>query len=225
MVPSLMKNPDSTRTRILHYLMQNQSEINRGCTVYDIASALDLTPNAIRQHLKNLEKEKVIVQTKKKSSSGRPAQLYYIHDNAYDFFPKKYPDFSLKLINELKKKLGNEEVKHLMIKVGESIAEDMIKQLDKDLVKENSENNLIKKLERLTDYYKEYGKFPELIEEKDSFTLKNFNCLIYKVAKAEPIVCNVDATIFSKFIDQKVVKEMCIRDGDPYCLYRIKKKK
>jgi DeoR family suf operon transcriptional repressor len=87
---------ESTRTKILNYLLHNRSESG---TVENIAAALDVTPNAIRQHLKLLVKEELIIQTTRRSSTGRPAKLYSLHENAFEFFPKQYPDFSVRLIH------------------------------------------------------------------------------------------------------------------------------
>ena len=73
--------------------------------------------------------------------------------------------------------------------------------------------------------YEIYGKFPELHEEEDSFTLKNYNCLVFSVAKEDPLVCAVDEKIITELAGVPAQKEKCIREGDECCLYRLKKAK
>jgi predicted ArsR family transcriptional regulator len=220
-----VSNPDtrkleSTRTKILNYLLHNRSESG---TVENIAAALDVTPNAIRQHLKLLVREELIVQTTRSSSTGRPAKLYSLHENAFEFFPKTYPDFSVRLINELKRKYGDQETFNLLNDVWDSIVSEMVEDTLEEMDNELSNTNIRHRIEAVTKFFRDYGKYPELIEDENSFALKNYNCLLFDIAKVEPLICKVDKSLLEKLVGQTARKEKCIRDGDPYCLYKFKK--
>ncbi|MHA1941523.1 MAG: helix-turn-helix transcriptional regulator, partial [Candidatus Hodarchaeales archaeon] len=216
------RKEDTTRNKILKYLLLNRTSSSTCCTVERIAEALGLSQNAIRQHLTILQKEELVFQSTRKSKSGRPAKLFSMHPKAFDLFPKHYPDFSVKLIGAVKKKYGESQILDILRSVGKSIISEIDNISTVELENKPDSKTLNARLELISDFYKKYGKFPELIEEEHSFVLKNFNCLLFEMAKADPLICNVDETILGELLGQKAVKEQCIRDGDPCCLYRIK---
>ncbi|MFX1513678.1 MAG: helix-turn-helix transcriptional regulator [Promethearchaeota archaeon] len=216
----------STRKKILRYLL-TKSSMNQGwgCTIKDIATTLDLSPNAIRQHLTILEKEGLIVRTEKHGKTGRPAIVYSLHENAMDTFPKRYDELSLLLLDELEKSYGREETVKLLKNVGKGIAMEIAEDLTDMPEDIQSDVFLKQKLQHLVQILKTYGKFPELHETESSFELKNYNCFVYKLSKANPLICKVDETMMSALIGHEVTKEQCIRDGDNCCSYRISKSK
>ncbi|MFX1286315.1 MAG: helix-turn-helix transcriptional regulator [Promethearchaeota archaeon] len=212
----------STRDKILQYLLLNRS-LEKTSSIKQIASELDISINATRQYLIVLEKEGFVTKSQKKGSSGRPAMGYTITEDALSVFPKTYADFTIKLINEIKERIGIAETNKLLIDVGKRIADEVRGEMEAEMNTDKDLDPLRNRLEAVAKIYMKYGKYPELIEEEESFALKNSNCLIYEIAKADPLVCAVDETIVSELIGQKAIKEKCLRQGDECCLYRIKK--
>lgn len=215
----------TTRDKILQFLLVSGSSDGGVRTVKDISDFLEISINATRQYLIILEKEGLVIRTQKKSTTGRPAILYSLHESALEKFPKTYLDFSLKLLNEIQNKIGSKETIELLRNVGKQIAEEVKPMVDQYIEKGGSIDSLRDRLNSIIKVYEKYGKYPELIEDDDSFGLKNYNCLVFGVAKANPLVCNVDETIVSELSGVPAVKEKCLRNGDECCLYRIKKKK
>lgn len=214
----------STRDKILQFLLTNRSS-GEASTIKEIADELDISINATRQYLIILEKEGFVAKSQKKGVSGRPAMEYSITENALSVFPKTYADFSVKLISEIKDRVGASETNEILKEVGKRIAEEVRDEVEAELKPDKDLDPLRNRLEAVTQIYIKYGKYPELIEENDSYALKNLNCLIYEIAKADPLVCTVDETIVSELVGRKAVKEKCLRAGDECCLYRIKKPK
>ncbi|MFW9903528.1 MAG: helix-turn-helix transcriptional regulator [Candidatus Thorarchaeota archaeon] len=212
----------STRDKILQYLLQHRPSEDAS-TIKEIADELDISVNATRQYLIVLEKEGFVAKSQKKGSSGRPAMGYTITEEALSAFPKSYVDFSVKLINEIKDRIGVSETNEILKSVGKRIADEVRDEVEAEVKTEKNLDPLRNRLEAITSIYTKYGKYPELVEDEDSFALKNLNCLIYEIAKADPLVCTVDETIVSELVGQKAVKEKCLRQGDECCLYRIKK--
>ncbi|MFX1506032.1 MAG: helix-turn-helix transcriptional regulator [Promethearchaeota archaeon] len=212
----------STRDKILQYLLQHRPSEDVS-TIREIADELDISINATRQYLIVLEKEGFVAKSQKKGSSGRPAMGYTITEEALSAFPKNYADFSVKLINEIKDRIGVSETNEILKKVGKRIADEVRGEVEAEMKPNKELDPLRNRLEAITSIYVKYGKYPELVEDEDSFALKNLNCLIYEIAKADPLVCTVDETIVSELVGKKAVKEKCLRQGDECCLYRIKK--
>lgn len=214
----------STRDKILQYLLLNRTS-EETSSIKEIADELNISINATRQYLIILEKEGLVAKSQKKGVSGRPAMGYTITEDALSVFPKTYADFSVKLINEIKDRIGVSETTEILKKVGKRIADEIRDELEAEIKPDKDIDPLRNRLEAVTKIYLKYGKYPELVENEDSFALKNLNCLIYDIAKVDPLVCTVDETIVSELVGKKAIKEKCLRQGDECCLYRIKKTK
>ncbi|MFX0090228.1 MAG: helix-turn-helix transcriptional regulator [Candidatus Hodarchaeota archaeon] len=216
----------STRDKILQYLLLRSSPNDlSSCTVKMIALELDLSPNAVRQHLNILEQKDLVVHLWHKESIGRPALVYKLHEDALNLFPKAYADFSLRLLDEISKQCGPEKTVSILEAVGRSIAAEVKEFIKNNLGKDVTEASERERMELLVTALTKYGKFAELIEEADSFGLKSHNCLVYDIVKDNPLICHVDEIIMGEVTGTTALKEKCIRDGHGYCLYRIQKKK
>lgn len=217
----------STRLEILSYLLVNSNiqEETRGCSIKEIARTFDLSPNAIRQYLIELEKDKLVTRKKKKGKTGRPAMTYFLHKNALAIFPKSYADFSIRLLNHIIKNYGEEEARRLLIEMGKEKAEEMkMKLISKFEEKYNKRPGSLKdKINAVSDVFQEYGSFPGIVEDKESFIIKNHNCLIYDIVQNHPVACIVDETLVSELVGKKADKVQCLSEGDMHCVYRINK--
>lgn len=218
------KHP-STRDEILRFLLIHSSSSSGGSTVKEIADVLNISINATRQYLIILEKEGYLISKSKKSSTGRPAILYSLHESALEAFPKEYRDFSIQLLDVVQKQFGKQKTRELLKEVGKQIAENIKPIFEVKLGGKSSDASLKDRLNGLIKVYEEFGKYPELVEKEDSFELRNYNCLVFGVVQKNPLVCAVDETIIIELVDVEAKKEKCIRDGDGVCLYRIYKKK
>ncbi len=213
----------SSRQKILQFLLINRSEAHPTSTVKEIAAELDISVNAARQYLNNLESEGLVVRSQQKSSTGRPAMAYTLHENALETFPKQYVDLAVKMLVQLRDKIGVKLTQEVLDNVGKQIA-DEVKPILKEILGDDPDNvPLDKRVRAVVNLLREYGKFPSLIETEDAYDVQNFNCLVYGVVKEDPLVCRVDEKIMSELIGKKCEKKKCIRDGDECCLYRVMK--
>ncbi|MHA2247269.1 MAG: helix-turn-helix transcriptional regulator [Candidatus Hodarchaeales archaeon] len=216
----------STRLEILSYLLVNSNiqDESQGCSIKEMAKTFDLSPNAVRQYLIELEKDKLVVRKKKKGKTGRPAMTYFLHKKALAIFPKSYADFSIRLLNHLLKNYGEEEVRHLLVEMGKEKAEEMKIKLQSKLKADNTNSYSLKdKIKAISNVFQEYGKFPKIVEDGDSFKITNHNCLIYDIVHNHPLACIVDETLVSELVGKKASKVQCLSEGDMLCVYRINK--
>lgn len=215
----------SARERILRFLMTqgSMSDENADLTVKKIAQKIDLSTNVVWNYLVVLEKEGFITKKRKKGRTGRPAMVYSISEKGLELFPKTYMEFCITILDEIKEMYGEEELQKMFSNIGKKLAIDMRNQMRPHLQDRTTLNNLKLKLENLMEIFEQHGTYPKLVETDTSFTITNYNCLMHGVAKANPMICTVDETIFHDIIGQQVIKEKCFGDGDKYCLFRIEK--
>src|SRR5215213_7068793 len=78
---------ETTRGQIVALLRRG------GRTVDELAAALDLSDNAIRNHLSTLERDHLIQQTgvRRTAGAGKPALMYELHPDAEPLFSLAYP--------------------------------------------------------------------------------------------------------------------------------------
>src|SRR5260221_1162763 len=66
-----------------------------------IASDLGVTPNAIRQHLTNLERDGFVVNHPERRARGRPSLVFSLTERADSVFPKRYGQLATMVLQEV----------------------------------------------------------------------------------------------------------------------------
>ncbi len=211
-----------SKEKILEYLLVTPSREDeyQGKTINEIAAAVELSTNAVRKYLYELENEKFIVSKTQKRDIGRPVVLYSMHSNALSLFPKAYVEFTVSLISELKKQLGESQTKKILSEVGKTLGKE-IKITEN--IEENDQNSIKQRIVTLVKILEDHGKFPTVLEDEEYYYIRNSNCLLFSVVKEHSIVCEVDHNIVRTLLNTTPEKQQCLKNGDHFCQYRIKK--
>ena len=109
---------ETTRGQIL-------SLMRRGArTVEDLAESLDLSDNAIRNHLSTLERDHLVRQAgvRRTTGAGKPALLYELHPDAEPLFSRAYPPVLTALIETVVSALPPDKAQELLREVGRRLA-------------------------------------------------------------------------------------------------------
>src|SRR6202521_3269999 len=88
----------STRMEVLELLRRKGRS-----SAESIATDLGVTPNAVRQHLTNLERDGFVVSHPVRSGRGRPSLLFSLTERADSVFPKRYGQLATMSLKEPKK--------------------------------------------------------------------------------------------------------------------------
>ena len=99
----------SIREDILRFLLK-RGTANAGA----IATHLQVTPQAIRRHLKTLEANELIEHQSAQEGIGRPNHLYQLSRKGREHFPDQYDQFALSLLNTVADTMGPEHVSKLL---------------------------------------------------------------------------------------------------------------
>ena len=91
----------STKQDILEHLLKQGQAIAQ-----DLATSLDISPQAIRRHLKDLETEGLIVYQSLVSGTGRPQHIYQLSPKGRDRFPNQYDRFAISFLDTLVENLA-----------------------------------------------------------------------------------------------------------------------
>src|SRR2546430_7168942 len=93
----------STRMEVLELLRRKGH-----ASAESIASDLGVTPNAVRQHLTNLERDGCVVSHRERRRRGRPSLLFSLTERADSVFPKRYGQLATMVLQEVQEMGGPE---------------------------------------------------------------------------------------------------------------------
>ncbi|MHA1993968.1 MAG: helix-turn-helix transcriptional regulator [Candidatus Hodarchaeales archaeon] len=212
---------NSSKKKILEYLLVARTRENdfHGKNVKDIAAVVDISTNAVRNYLSELEKDEFVVKHTQKSGKGRPAVFYSIHNNALSLFPKVYAEFSVSLIHELIKQLGRSKTEKILSDVGKTLGKEILINNYDGADHASIEQRII----TLVKIFEDYGKYPTVLEDEEFYYVRNSNCLLFSIVKEHSIICEVDHSIVKTVLNITPEKQQCLKSGDPFCQYRIMK--
>lgn len=208
----------STKQDLLqHLLMQGQA------TAQDLASALDVSPQAIRRHLKDLEDEQLIVHEVVQAGMGRPNHLYKLSRTGRDRFPHRYDEFAVGLLDTLTETFSQDQMQAILKKQWQRKADHYRQQM--------GDQSLPERLAALVAMRQAEGYMAEWCTvEQDvaatpdtkRFLFLEHHCAIANIAESFPSVCGNELAMFAAALpDCQVERTEWIVDGQHRCGYLI----
>ena len=109
---------ETTRGQILSLMRRSPR------TVEDLASALELSDNAVRNHLSTLERDRLIRQAgvRRTAGAGKPAVLFELHPDAEPLFSRAYPPVLTTLLDTIVNTFPPDQAEELLRDVGRKLA-------------------------------------------------------------------------------------------------------
>lgn len=124
----------STKKEILEHLLKHVQ-----ATALELSSALDISPQAVRRHLKDLDTEKLILcSSSVQAGMGRPQHIYELSSEGKNYLnwvasPQSagdgYGQFAVSLLDTLAQTVGKDQVSTILKKQWERKAEEYRKSL------------------------------------------------------------------------------------------------
>ena len=205
----LSENP--TREKILLLLKKSGF-----LSIDDLSGELNITSMGTRQHLLILERKGLIEYITKKQGIGRPSFLYTLTERAKNLFPKGYDKFIIDLFKDIEKNEGQDKIDEIL----RWHKNRLLKQVEKTL---SGKRTIKDKMNGLRDFFESEGYFAELLVSNDHYTLRLFNCPIYKLAAEYKDICLDELQLFKDILGKDLNREECIIEGNPSCTYTFKK--
>ncbi|MEA5521290.1 iron-sulfur cluster biosynthesis transcriptional regulator SufR [Limnoraphis robusta] len=198
-----------------------QQLIKRGqATAHELAKFLDISPQAIRRHLKDLEAEGAIEYESVQVGMGRPQHIYQLTSQGRDRFPKRYDEFAISFLDTLTETVGYEQVSQILQKQWQRKALEYREKLGNGSVKERVAK--LVELRKAEGYMAEWYPVESPSEKAEQYVLTEHNCAISNVAESFPSVCGHELEMFSAVLfDCTVERTHWIVNGEHRCGYLI----
>ncbi|MCM1982331.1 iron-sulfur cluster biosynthesis transcriptional regulator SufR [Lyngbya confervoides] len=207
----------STKQDILNYLLRQGR-----ATANDLATALAVSPQAIRRHLKDLEGEGLLEFELVQEGMGRPQHTYRLSKAGRDRLPDRHDEFALDLLDTLAETVGPDQMQTILRKQWERKALEYQQKLGKGPLAERVAE--LVQLRKNEGYMAEY--YPQPLDADPSqakeFILTEYNCAIAHVAESFPKVCDHELEMFALALEDCAVERThWIVNGEHRCGYLI----
>lgn len=213
----------STKNDILQYLLKEGK-----ATAQDLAEILEISPQAIRRHLKDLKMEGLIMHQAIQRGMGRPQYYYHLSKQGRDRFPQGYSEFAVSFLDTLVETVGEQQFGEVLKKQWERKAAEYRQQIGEGALKERVQK--LVELRRKEGYMAEIHTIDTKADKKkenasESYILAEHHCAISDVAESFPSVCGHELEMFSAVLtDCSVERTHWINHGEHSCGYLIQKK-
>jgi predicted ArsR family transcriptional regulator len=200
----------STRMEVLELLRRKGR-----CSAETIATDLGVTPNAVRQHLTNLERDGFVVSQPERSGRGRPALLFALTERADSVFPKRYGQLASMVLQEVQEMGGPDALDEVFARVAARHAS----ALERDL----HDLDFDEKMRRLVAWIGRAGTLAEQSETSEGVKVTIHNCPFRNTALKFPQVCSITPQLISRLTGAAISQAESIHRHDPYCSFVVQR--
>lgn len=182
-----------------------------------IASELNVTPMAVRQHLYQLQDEKLLTHYTEARPVGRPAKLWELTAEADQYFPDAHASLVTDLISSVSTTFGKAGLEQLVA----TRSKEQIAQY-KGQISENK--SIPEKLKKLAEIRTSEGYMAEVLEEPSGGHLFVENhCPICVAAASCSGLCSAELDVFRSVMGNNVKVERAehILEGARRCAYTV----
>jgi DeoR family suf operon transcriptional repressor len=208
-MPSLIAGR-STRMEVLELLRRKQA-----ASAEAISAELGITPNAVRQHLTNLERDRLVRSVPVRTKRGRPVLEFSLTEKADAAFPKRYGQLATMVLTELQEMGGPELLDQVFERVAHrhagAVAPTM-EGLDFD-----------QRVERLVEWIARAGTLAEQEDTSEGIRITIHNCPFRNTALKFPQVCTITPQLIVELLGGPVSQEKSIHRRDPYCSFLVQR--
>ncbi|MBN1238154.1 MAG: HTH domain-containing protein [Gammaproteobacteria bacterium] len=191
-------------------LLQSRRE---GLSIDALRSALNVSRNAVRQHLTSLLAQGLVAHGPIVPTGGRPERRFVLTDAAHELFPRRYVELASSLIREIGDSMGEAQLLKLLTRLGDEVG----KELGGSLRGSSSADTCRAIAAAMTDLG--YDARAEVRGTTREIQAKN--CVFHHLAQRHPAVCRFDLAFLARASGQHVEHTECIVRGGDVCRFRF----
>jgi len=203
--------PDSRRAILLTLKREGPATIAR------LADELQLTGEAVRQQLLQLQREgwieAKISREQERGRTGRPATRYNLTEAGDHLFPKNYDLLNVAMLDAVASELGHDAA----VRVLRRVTDERVNAAEAQV----RGRSLEERVNVLKSLYFESDPYMAVEPAADGFYLVERNCPFYNTAMRRPILCNVSINALTRLLGVRVEREQRFQNGDGRCVFHV----
>ena len=195
-----------TRGRVLDLLRQDAKTVN------DLAAALDLTDNAVRAQLADLQTQDLVMTLGQKPGARKPHALYGLTSKAHELMSRLYVPVLETLLELLDETMPKEKVTQLIRGVGQRLAQQSCVAAD---------NGSLKcRIDAVCQLLAGLGADASVEKQANDWLICGRGCPLAAVVSKHPHCCKLLESLLSEALDRPAHEE-CVKGAMPQCRFRI----
>ena len=202
---------ESTRMRVVHRLKQWGS-----ATVADLARDLNLSGVSLRRHLDILERDHLVTVHVQPRGRGRPVKVYRLTEEADRFFPERYSEFAVDLLQGVREVFGERALRRLL----HHWTSKLIERIKGRLVGKS----LRERVQLLTEAMTEMGFLASWrCVGAGRFILTQAHCPLRRIVSVCPELCEQELRMHEEVLQACVTRECFMPHGEAVCRDQIRR--
>ena len=198
---------ESTRGQVVLLLRRGER------TVEELAQALGLTDNAVRNHLAALERDGLVRQdgVRRGTGAGKPATIYELHPDADPLLSRAYPPVLKTMLDVMLEQLPRDRSEVMLREVGRRLAAGM---------GGRAQGSAATRTEAAANVLRALGGDVEVVEEGGSHVIRSSGCPLSVAVAHCPDMCAAVETLVSEVSGEEA--HSCCQHGDrPRCCFTV----
>jgi len=213
-----MREETDSRSRARDRVLRRLKTVGEQ-TAAQLATRLDVTTMAIRQHLAALEGEGLVDHSEAPRSVGRPARLWHLTPAAAERFPDSHADLTVDLLESMQSAFGDEGLEKLLaVRAKRQLATYRERM-------PGTEAPLDRRVAALSKLRKEEGYMAQWSRtrgEKGALMIVENHCPICAAARTCQGLCRDELALFQDLLpDADVERVDHLLEGARRCAYRV----
>lgn len=188
-----------------------------GLTVDELGTRLQVTRNAIRQHLAALEGSGFVEYGESKATGGRPTQLYVLSQKGRELFPRQYSWLAQLILDSVKQEGGGDALRKRLAAMGTKVGNQLRAQ--HPALRTRSDRVL-----KLAELMEQLGYNTASTTVLNPTVISADNCVFHDLALKDPEVCQFDLALLATFTESRVDHQECMAKGGHVCRFKFRPK-
>lgn len=182
-------------------------------TAKELANVFDVSANAIRRHLKELEAAALVEYARENRGSGAPAYAFSLSEDGEALFPTRYSEVLNDVLGLVARGGGREAVKEIFAERFRGQAQHIRSEMPDATVEQ--------KAKAIAGLLSEQGFMAAVENTQGALTLAKHHCPIRTVAEAFPEICAAEVDFLREVLQTDVKRDSRITEGCNSCQYSI----
>jgi len=189
--------------------------IKAGLCIDEIAEKLEISRNAVQQHIDKLERDGYVRTGMLNKTAGRPVRVFVLTEAGINSFPKQYAWFSELILARLRQEMGAESLQRYLREMADALSKGLVPQF---AGKQNEE-----RLTELIRIMNELGFQARVsASDDDQPSIEAFNCIYHDLARKFEEVCEFDRALITTLLGRDIDHLECMAKGGGVCKFRLK---
>jgi len=199
----------STKFEIIHLLKREE-----GSDLESLSKKLGVSQMAVYKHLRELEKDGLVVHVSRKNGVGRPRMFFRPTEKSAGVFPSAYAHVALLTLQYVEDRLGKEGLEDVCRRIQDRAVGRYLERI--------GSGTLYQRAKRLAAFREEHGFLGDVKSlGNGSVEFMNYNCPVGCIISKYPALCEQERIMLQRVLDAKVELVEAHSQGDEHCKFIV----